>query len=205
MNDSQFVGGGEVILNGSANQKLKGDGEYENLRLNNPNGADIISSASINGILYVDNGTFTTNDAVILPCDFSSTNNKVGQIGPVTGTISGDVTVEQCFPARRAFRLLSSSVTSPATSSIQDNWQEGATDYQDDPVPNSSTSGNFGFGTHITGNNTSQTDNSLNDGLDWTPTGNPSLFTFDNLAQSWNAVNNTKDNTLTPAILIVYW
>ena len=191
INNSQFTGDGEVILNGSTNQELKGDGAYENLRLNNGSGADITSSTVINGVLYVDNGTFTTNDAVTFPCDFSSTNNRVGQIGEVTGTISGDVTVEQCFPARRAFRLISSSTNTngSAKPSIQDNWQEGATAYDDSSVP-------ANFGTHITGNNTSQTDNSLNNGLDWSPSGSSSLFTFDNSAQSWNAVNNTKDNTL---------
>ena len=186
-------------FNGEVNQNINGNGfTAADLVVDNDNQLNLSLNASerieITNLVDIQDAILNTNDHLTLKSTATNTA-QIDELSP-SSSINGNVTVERYFPARRAFRLLSSSVTSPATSSIQDNWQEGATDYQDDPVPNSSTSGNFGFGTHITGNNTSQTDNSLNAGLDWTPTGNPSLFTFDNLAQSWNAVNNTKDNTL---------
>ncbi|MBS3738911.1 hypothetical protein [Mesohalobacter halotolerans] len=132
-----------------------------------------------------------TNNNVTLKCRFPVT--QFAQMGPQTGTVVGDVTVEQCFPARRAFRLVSSSVTTSTT--INANWQEGATGYLDDP--------NSGFGTHITGVEPAPAINSTpaQDGInvfDYSPTGNASLFTFSNdNTQQWNAVSNTDTNTLT--------
>lgn len=111
---------------------------------------------------------------------FISDGNKLGQLAEMSATStitgSGTITVQRYVPARRAFRLISPSVTT--TTNIHTNWQEGATSSTDNPNP--------GFGTHITGSTTDQ-----QNGFDGTTTGNPSLFLFDNTAQAWGAVPNT--------------
>lgn len=186
----EFTGDGEVVMNGSSAQSVSGGGSFENLRVDNPTALDINAPTDIFGILYVDQGTLNSNNNVTLKCSFPVT--QFAQLGPVSGMVSGDITVEQCFPARRAFRLVSSSVST--TSSINANWQEGATGYQDNPNP--------GFGTHITGvepgsaNATTAQDG--NNGFDYSPSGDSSLFTFSNdVNQQWDAVGNTDTSTLT--------
>ena len=204
INNGSVTGEGEVILDGTSAQTISGIGSFENLRLDNPTSVSIDNPLdtpiNLNGVLYVDQGTLNTDDNLYLRCAFGTTGTpgappKTAQVGPVVSgsNINGDVTVEQCYPARRAFRLVSSSVTTSTT--IRQNWQEDAQDYNSqlntdgDPIPN-------GYGTHITGNNTSQTDNSLNDGFDYNISGNPSMFTFSNTGRNWGPIGNTDVNTL---------
>ncbi|MDT0293832.1 T9SS type A sorting domain-containing protein [Mesonia ostreae] len=119
----------------------------------------------------------------------SESPTQIGTLGPLSSSaiITGEASVERIIPPTRAFRFLSSSVTT--STSINANWQEG--------VHNTSTTGNFnqnpnpGFGTHITGSTSGA------NGLDATDSGNPSLFTYDNATLDWNAVTNTDTNTLT--------
>jgi hypothetical protein len=105
-----------------------------------------------------------------------------GRIGPVpaNSTISGDVTVERYISAlnNRAYRLLTPTVVT--STSIYNNWQESG---------NSIPSGlGVTFGTHITGDSTGA------NGFDATGTGQPSLFTYDQVSatQKYDAVT---DNT----------
>ncbi|MBQ0740033.1 peptidase M14, partial [Aquimarina celericrescens] len=125
-------GDGEVVLNGASAQSISGGGSFENLRLDNSTSVDFTDPADLFGVVYVDQGTLNTNGNLSLRCNFG-TPGKTAQVGPVGGTIVGDVTVEQCFPARRAFRLLTSSVTT--TGSIRQNWQENPSSYTNDPNP----------------------------------------------------------------------
>ncbi len=127
------------------------------------------------------NGDITNNGSLV----FVSNATTTGQLDTFAGAVSGDVTVQRYIPARRAFRLLSSAVTT--SGSIRDNWQEGVnnpdTSTNHDPHP--------GFGTHITGSMSGE------NGFDATASGNPSLFTLNNATQSWVAVTNTDVNTIT--------
>ncbi|ARN79036.1 hypothetical protein BST97_14135 [Nonlabens spongiae] len=95
------------------------------------------------------------------------------------GSLSGPAIVERFIPAlnnsRRAFRFITPAVTS--TGSIYENWQE-----------NGNTPA--GFGTHITGSTTGA------NGFDQTISGNPSMFTYEHLNNSWEAISNTDTNTL---------
>jgi|AntDeeMinimDraft_5_1070356.scaffolds.fasta_scaffold03085_1 hypothetical protein len=141
---------------------------------------------------------------------FTSDANGTGQLAelPVDANVksSGNVTIQRYIPAGdehldtsiskgRAFRFLSSAVTT--TSSIHANWQEGATSYTDNPKQD--------YGTHITGlnilqGNSQDENNSDKDqmaGFDFSPSGNPSMFFFDNDNQSWESVANTDEDTLT--------
>jgi hypothetical protein len=183
-NNVSFTGEGEVVLNGTSAQSISGGGSFENLRLNNPTNVDFITDpADVFGVLYVDQGTLNTGGYPSLRCSFGTleTPGKTAQVAPVEGTISGDVTVEQCYPARRAFRFISPSVTT--TTTIRANWQEGATSHTHDPKP--------GFGTHITGSIGGS------NGFDASESGNPSMFTFDNVERGWNSIPNTDNDPLT--------
>lgn len=161
------------------------NGNIANLTIENPAGVTNADQIKISEVLLVRNGTFTTADAVTMVCGFSP--RRTAQIGPLATNsfITGEVTVEQCFPARRAFRLLSSSVNT--TRSIRANWQENAAAWNDNPKP--------GYGTHITGTGASGATptNDGKNGFDWQPSGNPSLFTFNNSTQVWSAATNTTE------------
>lgn len=108
---------------------------------------------------------------------FKSDANGSGTFGPLTGSLTGinHVTVERFIPGRRAFRFISSSVTT--TTSIRENWQENGIN-------------NNGYGTHITGTG------SIANGFDATITNNPSLFTYSNSSNTWLTVSNTNSTTL---------
>jgi hypothetical protein len=191
-NNGSFTGEGEVVLSGTSAQSISGDGSFENLRLDNSQGANFTGPADVFGVVYVDQGTLSSNGHLYLRCSFG-TSGKTAQVGPVMGggTISGDVTVEQCYPARRAFRFISPSVTT--TTTIRANWQEGADDFDHDPNPS--------FGTHITGLSPGPENANIgddgNDGFDYNPSGNASMFTFDNVMRSWNSIPNTDNYPLT--------
>ncbi len=121
-----------------------------------------------NSVLGV-NGDISNNGLIY----FESNSNGTAQLDKFNGSISGsgEVTVERYIPAdgNRAFRFLSSPVTSSGT--IFENWQNNGVN-------------TAGVGTHITGiTGTFGTVNA--NGLDETPSGNPSMFTFDN---SWTGV-----------------
>lgn len=114
---------------------------------------------------------------------FKSSSAGNGELGYVSSTsiITGDATVERYMTDKRSYRMISSAVTT--TTPIHANWQEGATSNTDDPNP--------GYGTHITGTTTDQTN-----GFDATQTGNPSLFTLDSPTQTWTPIPNTDVTTL---------
>jgi hypothetical protein len=153
--------------------------EIARLTINNSAGVSLGGTTNLTRLLTLVTGTLTTSGRLT----FKSTADYTAQLAtvPASGTsISGNVTVEKYVPAKRAFRLLSPTVTT--TTSINANWQEGGSTYLDNPNP--------GFGTHITGSLTGA------NGLDATLTGNPSLYTFNNANQSWSSVLNTNTPTL---------
>jgi len=194
--DKQFIGGNDTV-------------SFDELIVNNANGVEVDTSIEINGVLTVDDGDFTTNGNVLLPCFFTEPttgdfeNGDHGQIGPIVGNIVGDVSVEQCYPGRRAYRLVTSSVST--TNSIQDNWQENADAYNDIPVPSTTQEDGipYGFGTHITGldhlASHSPTDSGTDQigGLDWQPSGDPSMFEFNESTQSFDPVLVTESGGAT--------
>ncbi len=152
--------------------------------------ATLGNAMGISGILTLTNGTFNTGGNLTLMSNGTST----AVVAPITDcsavAINGDVTVERYFPARRAFRFISSPVTT--TTTIRDNWQEGV----NNPPPAYTTNLNPhpGYGTHITGNI------SADYGFDVTQTTNNSMFTFNNSTGVWAAVPNTNVLTLTAGV-----
>ena len=108
--------------------------------------------------VLTNNGTITNNGTVT----FESDDTGSAYIGESSGTFTGDFVVERYIPARRAFRLLSTPVTTD--DYISDNWQQ-ATDIT------GSVGGSNGFDASVMGN--------------------PSMFTMDNSDASWDAISNT--------------
>ena len=126
-------------------------------------------------------GNLINNGSIVFKSD--ATGSALFDVFNGTQSGSGTVTAENYIPARRAFRFLSSPVTT--TSTIKENWQENA-------------GTTAGLGTHITGTG------GASNGFDATETNNPSMFTFTNGA--WAAVTNTNVNVLnagTPYRLMV--
>ncbi|PZD77014.1 T9SS type A sorting domain-containing protein [Mesonia sp. K7] len=121
----------------------------------------------------------------------STSINDTATLGEMlsTSTISSNITfeIQRFIPGKRAFRFLSSPVTT--TGTIRANWQEGQNN-TGTAFPGDNINNNTGFGTHITGS----TDGS--NGFDATISGNPSLFDFENSSQTWAAVANTDVLTL---------
>ena len=142
-------------------------------------------------------GDIINNGEIVFKSDITSGQYSSGQLAEFNRNIlgNGEITSERFIPAgedggNRASRYLSSSVTT--TESIFENWQEGGFS----PL---------GFGTHITGVQGNVTDGFDNaTGLDYTQTGNPSMFGYNNSLGTWEEVENTNlQNTSGPAVQIV--
>lgn len=194
----------ELYFAGTSKQFMQSDiytCEIANLIVENSGGLDVETDISVSETLQVLEGnvSITPGNTFTMLCGFSP--RKTALIGESNGIISGNLITEQCFPARRAFRLVSPSLTT--TTSIRENWQENTTSWDANPAP--------GYGTHITGleqQNTTEGAGDGTNGFDWQPSGNPSMFVFDNenSASSWSSIDNTNVNTLTagsPYLLMI--
>ncbi len=187
VNNGNIKGTGTLVLSGPRAQTVTGKGSIGNLSINNSNGVSIEAGTSnmqeITGTLVLADGMLSTNGNLTLKSTSISNTATIAAIdGTINkGSISGKVTVERYIPAgKRGFRFITPGVSS--TAPIKANWQEAATSATDDPRP--------GYGTHITGSIIDQAN-----GFDGTPTGAPSLFQFDNTAQTWNSGIANTDNT----------
>jgi hypothetical protein len=150
----------------------------------------INGNLDITNLLKVNSGNIQINHFLTFKSSNDCDKTAFLDTVPISSLINGNVIVERCFRAKRAFRFITSSVTT--SSSIRDNWQEG--------VNNSSINvanyhiinqnPNPGYGTHISGSFGSTA------GFDVTATNNPSLFIFNNSINQWTPVNNTINNSL---------
>ncbi len=180
---------GTILMTGSSPQEITGsDLEIANLVIDNSDttqGVTLSTAVSVNKLLTLTDGTLNTGNSLTL----LSNATRTAMIDVITGgNISGNVTTERYIPARRAFRLLSSPVTT--TTSINANWQEGVNN-TGTSFPTDNINPNPGYGTHISGSLTGA------NGFDATASGNGSIFKLDNASQSWQGVVNTDINTLT--------
>ena len=191
-NTNGIYGSGVLELNGTSAQSISGTGLFQNVKINNSAGVTISSGEMIvKGTLTPTSGLITTNNRLT----FRNNATDHGEIGTISGcprqVFSGNVTTEKYIPAnKRSYRFLTPGVTT--STSIKTNWQENTNVTSASSYPNTAGSQynpNGGYGTHITGNSSGQ------NGFDATLTGNPSLFTFNQGNQVWQAINNT--NTLT--------
>ncbi len=188
--------GATLQFNGATNQVIEANvfsnNEIWNLRKTSASKLTVNGDLLVKDIFEISDGEIDVQDAnVVLSCEFLENGTRTAQLEelPSNVIVSGEITVEQCFQARRAFRFINSPVNSSA--SIHANWQEGATASDVNPTP--------GYGTHITGNgfqSTTQTLNEDNNGFDWNPSGNPSMFEWNVASQSWGAIGNTDETSL---------
>ncbi|WP_130735756.1 T9SS type A sorting domain-containing protein [Flavobacterium sp. J27] len=171
--------GSTLIMKGITAQSLDANKLVTNtlygLEINSKSQVLLNQDTKLTGILTLTAGQLLIDTNKILTLKSNALTTAV--VAPVVGgaTISGIVEVERFVPAKRAFRFLSSSVTS--TTTVKENWQENGVN-----TP--------GWGTHITGGGNVSA-NQTASGFDVTNTGNPSLFTYDNSNQIWNSVSNT--------------
>ncbi|GGE22105.1 LamG-like jellyroll fold domain-containing protein [Psychroflexus salis] len=138
------------------------------------------SGIKINVYKTLNVGSSILNNGQII---FKSDVTGDGYLDEFTGTISGTGTVitEKYYPAKRAFRMVASPISG---GSIFDNWQDAG-------------ASNTGIGTHITGEVGTVGQHNTTTGLDYTQSGNPSLFGFNG---SWQMVTNTKTTNLTVGV-----
>lgn len=141
----------------------------KNLTIRNTAGVTLAGALNLTGVLHPESGTFTTGNQLTLKSNAATT----AMIAQVTGTVSGEMTIERYIPSRRAFRFLTSSVNT--TGTIHDNWQEKGSD-----AP--------GWGTDITGAG------AATNGFDASGSNNPSLFRHvhnNSTTGTWAAVTST--------------
>lgn len=177
-NDGLVTGAGTVSLSGTASQPVRGNGTYQNLALNNSNGAIISNGGgnmvNITGKYIPTNGTLTTNNNLTLKSDASGTASLMAG-SAAGGYINGKIIIERYIPARRAWRLISFPVTSSSAPTINEAVQEGVGGV-------AASNPNPGYGTHITGG-------TIANGFDQNPAGNPSMKILSGGA--WVAISHT--------------
>lgn len=140
-------------------------------------------SLSITDYLLSTQGTIDGGGKLFM----KSTSSKTAIVLQSSGGTVNNIVVERYIPSKRAFRLLSSPVTT--STSIKYNWQENQNNTSAAFANNINTTANYG--THITGST------SGSNGFDATQSGNASLYLFNNTLQTWSSINNTDTNTLT--------
>jgi uncharacterized repeat protein (TIGR03803 family) len=153
-----------TIPSGAANYPILTSGQ--DLNVDSGLSVTIESGASLNinpTVVVTNNGAVTIDGSMT----FESNASGSAYIGSGSGTFTGDVTIERYIPARRAYRQLSTPVTT--STFISGNWQQG---------------------THITGSSSGA------NGFDATNTGNPSMYSFDNDAYNYVAMANTDATNL---------
>jgi hypothetical protein len=105
-----------------------------------------------------------------------STATQTAVIDGALLDVIGELTLEKYFKDRRAYRFISSPLTT--TTTIFDNWQEGGLNPGDAGYQS-------GYGTHISGNGGAA------NGFDVTGSNNTSMFSWDNINQNWVSQSST--------------
>jgi hypothetical protein len=149
------------------------------LELDKSSGTATVNSGklTITDGLLATQGTIDGGEKLVM----KSVVDKTAIVEQSTGGIVDNIVVERYIPAKRAYRLLSSPVTTSTT--IKYNWQENQNNTSTSYANNSNTAA--GYGTHIAGSTTGA------NGFDATLSGAASLFVFGNTAQTWSAISNT--------------
>jgi hypothetical protein len=154
------------------------------VELNKSSGVATFNSGSLvitDGLLSTQ-GTINGGGKLIM----RSTAIKTAIVEQSTGGAIDNIVVERYIPSKRAYRFLSSPVTS--STSINSNWQENQNNTATAYASNSNTV--LGYGTHITGSTVGA------NGFDATQTGAASLFQFNNITQAWSSIANTNTSLL---------
>jgi len=137
------------------------------------------AATDVEGSLNLISGILTTNEHLTL----KSSAGKSAIVAPViSGSVNGDVSVEQFYSEQRAYRFVGSTVNT--TGNVFDNWQQGGLNPGDAGYEP-------GIGTHITGG-------TLANGFDSSSTNAPSAYTFNNTTQAWVDLGAPNATVLAP-------
>ncbi|TDH27310.1 hypothetical protein EXU57_06890 [Segetibacter sp. 3557_3] len=165
--DVLISGTGNIVLNGTSPQLISGNTTVTNLQIDNPAGASIVQGSTVNltGVFTPVAGALNTNGGLVL----KSTATGIATVAAGTGNyISGDVTVERYFPAKRAWRFVTAPVSN--SGSVFANWQNNGSVIPNTGIEIWRPTGGNGFATG--GNGTS-------------------IQRFDENANAWVNLNNT--------------
>jgi hypothetical protein len=133
------------------------------------------------GVVLSVSGDIVNEGTIIFESNDSSTA-VLDAVQPNTRVVGDGFEIHRRIPVQngiRAYRYLSSSVDTQNSAKpfVYDNWQEGG-------------SSPIGFGTHITGT-VGPLGNISSEGFDTTPTGNSSMYFWNNSLQNWSSIPNT--------------
>ncbi|HHZ65224.1 MAG TPA: PKD domain-containing protein [Flavobacteriales bacterium] len=110
INNGTFTqGSSKVTMNGGTAQGISGTTttKFFDLEIDNTNGVTATSDVELEGTLSLTSGLFTTTGSFTLTSDATRT----GRIGPVSGTYTGDITIQRLIPAVPDWRMLASPVS----------------------------------------------------------------------------------------------
>lgn len=164
-----------VVLNGSS-AVYSAASQLGNLTVTDNNDIEIAGLFDIYGTLKHSGISASVVDNSNASITFKSSLNRNAYFIPTDLQLTSAVVSETYMSAKRAYRFLSSPVTTNGT--IFENWQESG----DETI--------VGYGTDITGTAGAA------GGFDITGTNNSSLYSWDNINQSWavqTSTNNASD------------
>jgi len=157
-----------VTYSGSSAQAIPANlfvsNTVNNLKINNTAGVTLGGTLNLSGTLYPIAGTLATGGYLTL----ISTSTGTARIDEVTGSISGNVTVQRFIPAKTARRF--SFVGSSVAQTIRSAWQQQLY------ITGAGTGGTPCGST--TGNGTLSTDKYNSNGFDVTQSDTPSMFLY---------------------------
>ena len=176
-NNGTITCNGLITLDGTTDCNFPDAGNLKglnNLTINKTGGATVTFNKpfGISGIFTASTGKINVKDLISL----RSTADSTARVAQVGATIAyngfGKFEVQRYIPAKRAWRLLTSPLSS--TTSIFNSWQN---------------SGNYtaGKGTLVSGNGA----NPITNGLDISPLNNSSLKVWDTTTQSYTSISNS--------------
>ncbi len=178
-NYGHLSGSQAYIFRSSSALTLEGNGTIDHMEVDNANNVILQEGHNLNKSLTLTSGNLITNDRLT----FKSSENGTAVLNEVSGmnSIVGDVIVERFIPAgNRSFRFLGSTTNG---QSVFDGWQESGVNSN-------------GFGTHVTGEVGTVGSIDPTSGLDFTVSGNPSLYEWNQSSSNWDAVLDTRSEIL---------
>ena len=161
-----------VVLNGSS-AVYSAASQLGNLTVTDNNNIELAGLFDIYGTLKHSGISASVVDNSNASITFKSSLNRNAYFIPTDLQLTSAVVSETYMSAKRAYRFLSSPVTTNGT--IFENWQESG----DETI--------VGYGTDITGTAGAA------GGFDITGTNNSSLYSWDNINQSWAAQTSTNN------------
>ncbi|AGC77177.1 putative secreted protein (Por secretion system target) [Nonlabens dokdonensis] len=161
-----------VVLNGSSSV-FSASAQLGNLTVTDNNNIELAGLFDVYGTLKHSGTSASVVDNSNANITFKSSVNRNAYFIPTDVQLTAPVVSETYMSAKRAYRFLSSPVTS--SGSIYENWQENG----DESI--------VGFGTDITGTAGASA------GFDVTGTNNSSMFEWDNAGQNWTAQTSTNN------------